>query len=244
MKIFKDLKKTHGFTKDSILIIGNLDGVHKGHQSIIKSAKKIANNQKSKIGVLLFDPHPRKFFNKHSPNFLLTQINERIKILGTYGIDYVMIIKFNKKISSMSPNAFCNQILLSGINMKDILVGKNFKFGKQRSGDYKYLLNFGKQNNFQVTPIKLMKTSPSLFKKTKMKIYSSTNIRELIKNGKMKLANDFLGNNYSITSKVIRGDQRGRQIGVPTANLKLKEHVAPKYGVSVSYTHLTLPTKA
>ena len=244
MKVFKNLNSsTYKYTTNSILIIGNLDGVHKGHQSIIKSAKRIANEQKSKIGVLLFDPHPRKFFNKHSPNFLLTQINERIKILGTYGIDYVMIIKFNKKISSMSPNVFCNQILLSGINMKNILVGKNFKFGKQRSGDYKYLLNFGKQNNFQVTPIKLLKTSPSLFKKTKMKIYSSTNIRELIKNGKMKLANDFLGNNYSVTSKVIKGDQRGRQIGVPTANLKLEEHVAPKYGVYAVKASLTKNSK-
>ena len=94
MKVFKNLNSsTYKYTTNSILIIGNLDGVHKGHQSIIKSAKKIANKQKSKIGVLLFDPHPRKFFNKHSPNFLLTQINERIKILGTYGIDYVMIIK-------------------------------------------------------------------------------------------------------------------------------------------------------
>ena len=101
MKVFTNFNSsTYKYTTNSTLIIGNLDGVHKGHQSIIESAKRIANEQKSKIGVLLFDPHPRKFFNKHSPNFLLTQINERIKILGTYGIDYVMIIKFNKKISS------------------------------------------------------------------------------------------------------------------------------------------------
>ena len=88
MKVFKILnKRSLNYTKKSVLIIGNLDGVHKGHQSIINSAKKIANKQKSKIGVLLFDPHPRKFFKKNSEGFLLTELNERLEILKSYGID-------------------------------------------------------------------------------------------------------------------------------------------------------------
>ena len=115
--------------------------------------------------------------------------------------------------------------------MKYILVGKNFKFGNKRSGDYKFLLNFGKENQFYVNSVKLLKTPNHLFNKTKMKIYSSTNIRKLISNGNVKLAKNFLGNNFSITSKVIKGDQRGRKIGVPTANLNINEYVAPKYGV-------------
>ena len=126
---------------------------------------------------------------------------------------------------------FCKKILLRGISMKYILVGKNFKFGNKRSGDYKFLLNFGKENQFYVNPVKLLKTPNHLFNKTKMKIYSSTNIRKLISNGNVKLAKNFLGNNFSITSKVIKGDQRGRKIGVPTANLNINEYVAPKYGV-------------
>ena len=232
MKVFKSLNRiTLNYTKNSVLIIGNLDGVHKGHQSIINSAKKIANKQKTKTGVLLFDPHPRKYFNKNIKSFLLTELNERLEILKSYGIDYAIIIKFNKRISSMTPNDFCKKILLRGISMKYILVGKNFKFGNKRSGDYKFLLNFGKENQFYVNPVKLLKTPNHLFNKTKMKIYSSTNIRKLISNGNVKLAKNFLGNNFSITSKVIKGDQRGRKIGVPTANLNINEYVAPKYGV-------------
>ena len=232
MKVFKSLNRiTLNYTKNSVLIIGNLDGVHKGHQSIINSAKKIANKQKTKIGVLLFDPHPRKYFNKNIKSFLLTELNERLEILKSYGIDYAIIIKFNKRISSMTPNDFCKKILLRGISMKYILVGKNFKFGNKRSGDYKFLLNFGKENQFYVNPVKLLKTPNHLFNKTKMKIYSSTNIRKLISSGNVKLAKNFLGNNFSITSKVIKGDQRGRKIGVPTANLNINEYVAPKYGV-------------
>ena len=143
MKVFKSLNRiTLNYTKNSVLIIGNLDGVHKGHQSIINSAKKIANKQKTKIGVLLFDPHPRKYFNKNIKSFLLTELNERLEILKSYGIDYAIIIKFNKRISSMAPNDFCKKILLRGISMKYILVGKNFKFGNKRSGDYKFLLDF------------------------------------------------------------------------------------------------------
>jgi riboflavin kinase/FMN adenylyltransferase len=93
------------------------------------------------------------------------------------------------------------------------------------------LVNFGKENQFYVNPVKLLKTPNHLFNKTKMKIYSSTNIRKLISSGNVKLAKNFLGNNFSITSKVIKGDQRGRKIGVPTANLNINEYVAPKYGV-------------
>jgi len=159
MKVFKSLnRRSLNYTKNSVLIIGNLDGVHKGHQSIINSAKKIANKQKTKIGVLLFDPHPRKYFNKNIKSFLLTELNERLEILKSYGIDYAIIIKFNKRISSMTPYDFCKKILLRGISMKYILVGKNFKFGNKRSGDYKFLLNFGKENQFYVNPVKLLKT--------------------------------------------------------------------------------------
>ena len=172
MKVFKSLnRRSLNYTKNSVLIIGNLDGVHKGHQSIINSAKKIANKQKTKIGVLLFDPHPRKYFNKNIKSFLLTELNERLETLKSYGIDYAIIIKFNKRISSMTPNDFCKKILLRGISMKYILVGKNFKFGNKRSGDYKFLLNFGKENQFYVNPVKLLKTPNHLFNKTKMKIY-------------------------------------------------------------------------
>ena len=111
MKIFKDLKKTYNFTKDSILIIGNLDGVHKGHQSIISLAKKLSKKKDAKVGVLLFDPHPRRYFKKDNKGFLLTQVDTRLEILKSYKIDYAIVLKFNKSIATMTPKLFCKKIL-------------------------------------------------------------------------------------------------------------------------------------
>tara|TARA_Y100000816_G_scaffold24922_1_gene16043 strand:+ start:1888 stop:2847 length:960 start_codon:yes stop_codon:yes gene_type:complete len=231
VKIFKDLKKTYNFTKDSILIIGNLDGVHKGHQSIISLAKKLSKKKDAKVGVLLFDPHPRRYFEKDNKGFLLTQVDTRLEILKSYKIDYAIVLKFNKSIATMTPKLFCKKILFSGIAMKNIFVGKNFRFGNKRSGDYRFLSNFGKEHSFNVTPINLVKTNKILHKKTKMKIYSSSNIRALIQKGEVKLANKFLGVPFTIVSRVMKGDQRGRTIGVPTANLKIDEYIQPNHGV-------------
>ena len=230
MKIIRNLKYSKNFTKNSVLIIGNLDGVHKGHQSVIKSAKKIAIKTDSRLGVLIFDPHPKVYFTKNN-NFLITELEQRIKILKEHDIDYVIVMNFDKKISSMSPNHFCEKILKNGIQMRHIFVGTNFKFGKSRSGDYKYINSFGKKNNFKLNPIKLIKTPSYLAKKTKCKIYSSSNVRKLISAGKLKHAKSLLGRNFEVVSKIIKGDQRGRTIKVPTANLNIDHYIKPKYGV-------------
>ena len=231
MKIFKDYKSIFKYTKNSILVIGNLDGVHKGHQQIIRSAKNISLKNKRKIGILLFDPHPKRYFRTSDKEFLLTDLSSRCEILENQKIDYVVILKFDKSIAHMTPDDFCNKILFSGIRMSHVFVGTNFRFGKKRSGDYKFLYSFGKKNNFTVKPIKLIKTSSSLSSKTNMKIFSSSNIRKLIVKGDIRNANKFLGRPWSVYSKVIPGDKRGRTIGIPTANLVLKDYINPKYGV-------------
>ncbi len=230
MKIIRSLQTSKKFTKDSVLIIGNLDGVHIGHQTIIKSAKKIAVKNNTYLGVLIFHPHPKAYFTKKN-NFLITQLDQRIEILKKQNVDYVIVMKFDKKISSMTPKNFCDKILKNGIQMNHIFVGSNFKFGKARSGDYKYLNSYGKKNNFKLTPIKLIKTSANLAKKTNCKIYSSTNVRKLISVGKPKHAKNLLGRSFVVYSKVEKGDQRGRTIKVPTANLNIDNYVKPKKGV-------------
>ena len=231
MRIFKTLKSISNYTKNSVLVIGNFDGVHKGHQKIIQSAKKIASKNNSAVGVILFDPHPKTFFNKNKKNFLLTNIENRYEILKSYGVDYVVVVRFSSNLSRMSPSNFCKKILSSGIKMNHVLVGKNFRFGNRRIGDYKFLKNFGVKNNFNVSPIDIFKLPKSYLAYVKKNAYSSSNIRRLINNGHIKLASRFLGRPWFIQGKVIKGDKRGRTIGIPTANISLDGYIFPKYGV-------------
>jgi riboflavin kinase/FMN adenylyltransferase len=231
MKVFTSYKSLKKYTKDSILLLGNFDGIHRGHQKIIESAKKIQSKENKKVGVLLFDPHPKIFFKKEKRNFLLTQINSRCEILKSYGLDYVIVLKFSSSVAKMTPNHFCKKILLEGIQMKHIFVGKNFKFGNNRSGDYQYLKDFGKKNNFSVSPVSIFKLPLSLAKNFNKKIFSSSNVRLAIESGKIRIANSMLGRPWFINGKVIKGDQRGRLIGFPTANIEIKDYSQPKYGV-------------
>ncbi len=231
MKIFKDYRLASKYTMNSVLVIGNLDGVHKGHQKIIRSARSIANKKSTKLGILLFNPHPKKYFDLYKDGFLLTDLESRFDILRDQKIDYVLVLEFNKNLSNMLPYDFCNKILFSGIKMSHIFVGTNFRFGKKRTGDYKFLYSFGKKKNFVVNPIKLIKTPLSISTKTQIKIFSSSNIRKLLSKGDVRNANKFLGRPWSVNSKVIKGDKRGRTIGIPTANLLINDYISPKYGV-------------
>ena len=231
MKVFNNYRLSSEYTKNSILVIGNLDGIHKGHQRIIKSAKDIAKKNNARVGILLFNPHPKKYFDSYKNGFLLTDLTNRFEILKEQKIDYVVVLGFNKSLANMLPKDFCNKILFSGIKMSHVFVGTNFRFGRKRVGDYKFLHSFGKKNGFIVKPIRLIKTPVSISKKTKLKIFSSSNIRKLISKGDIRNANKFLGRPWSISSKVIQGDKRGRTIGIPTANLLLKDYISPKYGV-------------
>ena len=231
MKIFRDYKSISKYTKNSTLVIGNFDGVHKGHQKIIESAKKIRSAKKNKIGVLLFDPHPKIFFKTENENFLLTDLDTRCKILKNYGVDFVIILKFSKLISKMSPNNFCSKILKNGIQMNHILVGKNFKFGNKRTGNYQFLEKYGVNNEFKVSPIDIFKLPKTLIKKIKKNTYSSSNVRSLISKGDVRSAAKLLNRPWYINGKVIEGDKRGRTIGFPTANISLEGYKQLCYGV-------------
>ena len=158
MKVFNNYRLSSAYTKNSILVIGNLDGIHKGHQRIIKSAKDIAKKNNTRVGILLFNPHPKKYFESNKNGFLLTDLDSRFDILKDQKVDYVVVLGFNKNLANMLPNDFCNKILYSGIKMSHIFVGTNFRFGRKRVGDYKFLHSFGKKKGFIIRPIKLIKT--------------------------------------------------------------------------------------
>ena len=204
---------------DVIVALGNFDGVHLGHQELIKECKK--HNYKS--GVVTFYPHPSIFLKK-IPNYpLLTPIDEKIKVFENMGIDYLIIIEFNNQMASMPKEEFID--FLKKLNIKSLVAGYDFTFGKMAEGDTRDL-----NANFEFYEVK-----KHIFDGVRV---SSTYIRELLDIGNVKEAAKLLGRPYSITGIVEYGNQKGRLIGFPTANINYKNYFLPKGGVySVTVIH-------
>ena len=209
-------------TNNCTLVIGNFDGLHKGHISILKEAIKFAKQKKLKTGLLTFDPNPKEFFLKDK-NFKIISLIEKQKILSKMKLDFLIIIKFNKIFSFLTAEKFIENIIYKKINCKYLYISKNFKFGFKRKGNLKTLKFF--ENKFGY---KSIITEP--YKKDK-KIISSTMIRKKISSGKINEVNKLLGRKWNIEGKVISGKKRGRKIGFPTCNLKLNNYVIPQLGV-------------
>ena len=222
LKLYKNVSvsKNH---KNSILLIGNFDGLHIGHQKLFNFAKKYKKKYKIKIGVLTFDPIPKMFFNKKLKNFKISNLNQKINSFDKFKIDFVVIKKFDKKFSKMNYIKFIDNILFKKLKPKYIFVSNNFRFGNKRQGNVNKLKLFEKKYNFKII-------NPKPLKK-KTKIISSTLIRKLISNGKINIVNKYLDRNWSIDGKVSVGRKMGRKIGFPTCNIKLNDYVIAKPGV-------------
>ena len=209
--------------KKSILLIGNFDGLHIGHQKLFSLAKKFKRKYKLKIGVVTFNPMPKMFFNKSIKNFRISSINEKKMILKNLGIDFIINKKFDKKFSKINADNFIKNILYKKIRAKYIFVSNNFRFGNKREGNVKKLIFSEKLFGFKV-----IKPKP-LIKKNK--IVSSTLIRKLLEKGHLKKANKLLNRNWSIEGVVEKGRQIGKKIGFPTCNIDIKDYVIAMPGV-------------
>ena len=222
MKLFKSTSISNNY-KNSVIAIGNFDGIHIGHKKVLNAAYKKAKKMKKKFGLLTFEPVPVMFFNKKILNHRLDTLPQKISSLKKEKLDFIIIQKFNKKFSKLSYKDFIRKILFKKIKCKYLYVSKNFKFGKKREGDVAKLKKFEKRFSY-----KTIITSPL---KKKKKTISSTIIRKLLQYGKIKKANYLLNRKWEIIGKVIKGSQRGRKIGFPTCNILLKQYVIPKFGV-------------
>ena len=222
MKLYKNFNilKNH---KGSIILIGNFDGVHVGHQRLFK----LANNYKKKfnlnIGVLTFEPMPKMFFNKGIKNFRISNINQKNKILKNLGVDFVITQKFDKKFSKIKSDFFIEEILSKKIEAKYIFVSNNFRFGNKREGDVSQLIK-----NEKIYDYKIIKPQPLILNQI---VISSTYIRSLLEKGNLKKTNKLLGRNWTIEGTVQKGRQQGKKIGFPTCNIDIKDYVIAKPGV-------------
>ena len=222
LKLYKNFSIPKNY-KNSILLIGNFDGLHIGHQKLFKLAKKYKKKYKVKIGVLTFDPIPKMFFNKELKNFKISNLNQKINCFKQYKIDFVIVKKFDKEFSKINYINFIDKILFKKLRPKYIFVSNNFRFGNKREGDVSKLKFSEKKYNFKII-------NPKPLKK-KNKIISSTLIRKLISNGKIHVVNKYLDRNWSIDGKVKVGRKMGRKIGFPTCNIELNDYVIARPGV-------------
>ena len=222
MKIYNNLNISNSH-KNSVIAIGNFDGIHKGHQKVLEQAKIKAKKNRLAIGIVTFEPMPVMFFNSKLKNHRINLLSQKIDQLKKLKIDFLIIIKFNKSFSSLSAEKFIKNIIFNKIRSKYVFVSKNFRFGKNRKGNIKTLKKFENAYNFK-TEI----TDPLLVSK---KTVSSTLIRKKISLSKIKEANKLLNRNWCIIGKVIKGKKRGRKIGFPTCNINLKNYIIPRLGV-------------
>ena len=222
IKIYKNFNiiKQH---KRSIILIGNFDGLHLGHQKLFKLAKNFKKKYSLNIGVLTFEPMPKMFFNNNLSNFRISNQKQKINSLKKHNVDFVIIKKFNKKFSKIKSTNFIKNILVSKLQAKFIFVSNNFRFGNRREGDVKQLIKYEKIFNYKIV-------KPKPLSKNK-KIISSSLIRNLLMKGKIKKANEFLNREWSIEGMVRKGRQLGKKIGFPTANIDIKDYIIAKTGV-------------
>ena len=222
MKVYNNpnLNKKHC---NGVIAIGNFDGLHLGHQKVIKEAKQKAKKNRIPFGVMTFEPVPVMFFNKRIKNHRINSFEQKKTQLKKLKLDFLIIVKFNKNFSTQSAEQFIKEIIFKKTKCQYLYVSKNFKFGFKRQGNIKTLKKFEKKYNF-----KNIVTKP--FKKSN-KIISSTLLRNKIRLGKIEEVNKLLNRNWSINGMVIKGQRRGHKIGFPTCNLKLRDYVVPKLGV-------------
>lgn len=216
MKVYRHFEGIQR-NENTVLTVGTFDGVHKGHQKIIQRLLDISNKENLRAVIVTMDPHPQITLQKKDkpPISLLTNINERIDAFRQFGINEVVVITFSYEFSQTPAEEFIRDYLYGKIGVKKMLVGYDHLFGKNRSGDSDLLGTLSKELNFEVERLDALVEQEI--------IISSTKIRNALAECNIELANDMLGYEYIVQGKVIRGDGRGKSIGVPTANIMLPD---------------------
>jgi riboflavin kinase/FMN adenylyltransferase len=206
------------------LTIGNFDGVHLGHKALLSRLLDAAKTRGIPSAVVIFEPHPREFFTPEQAPVRLTSLREKLELLAELGVDRVHICRFNKQFAQMSASSFIDA-LHQKLAVKYVLIGDDFRFGSDRSGDFALMEKVAGQQGFTVEAMHSV-----LFDGIRV---SSTAVRAALDSGNLRAATRFLGRPYSISGRVVHGDKLGREIGFPTANVQMKHNRPPLSGIFV-----------
>jgi len=210
-------------SRPNAVTIGNFDGIHLGHQAMLARLSARAASVGGAPTVLTFEPHPREIFTPDAAPSRLTTLREKLEILRNLGVAHVHVCKFTRPFAALSAEDFVRRILVEGLKARYVLVGDDFRFGAKRAGDFALLQALGKEYGFEAEALHTVEAAGQRA--------SSTAVREALAAGDMATAAQLLGRPYSISGRVVGGDQLGRKIGYPTANIQLKHNKPPVKGI-------------
>lgn len=206
-----------------VATIGSFDGVHLGHQAILRQLLAVARQHQLPAVVIIFEPQPHEFFSGDKAPARLMRLREKIQALLAAGVERVFCLQFNDALRSLSAEEFIEKILLEGLGIKHLVVGDDFRFGCDRRGNFALLQSVGAERGFEVTDTCTLEVDGVRV--------SSTRIRQLLEQGDFTGVEKLLGRPYSISGRIVYGQQLGRQLGVPTANVHLRRYKSPLHGV-------------
>lgn len=217
--------------RGAAVAIGAFDGVHRGHQAVIANAREAAQTLGVPLGVVSFDPHPRRWFQPDAAPFRLMTPDQMAAALEPLGVERLYLLPFDGEMAAMTDEGFARTVLAGGLGIRHAAVGFDFTFGKGRSGSPEALTGYGRELGFTVSVAERKDDADGLK-------LSSSAVREALKAGDMARAAAILGRPHAIAGEVIHGDKRGRTIGVPTANVDVSDYMRPAYGVYATRTRL------
>ncbi len=223
MRLIRGTKSLLARHRPCVATIGNFDGVHLGHQAVLTQLSEKAIELNLAATVIIFEPQPQEFFAANNAPARITRFREKYLALGRFSIDYVLALNFNRNLAEFSPEKFIQKVLVDGLGVKYLVVGDDFRFGKDRAGNFKTLQLAGDNFGFQVVHMQTFVVDNARV--------SSTLIRQALEKGDMSLASLYLGRNYRMSGRIAHGQKRGRTIGFPTANIFLRRKTTPISGV-------------
>jgi riboflavin kinase / FMN adenylyltransferase len=223
MKLLRGLINTPFFDDGCVVSIGNFDGVHLGHQKMLIELRETATRLRLPLVVIVFEPQPLEYFKGKEAPARVSRLRDKLHFLSLYGVDTILCLHFNQTLAESSPKAFVDKVLFEKLNAKYVMVGEDFRFGHKRCGDFNYLKTYAKSYDCEVMALPLINYED--------RRVSSTRIRAALNDGDLCLAKRLLGRDFSMFGRVAHGDKRGRELGIPTANIYLHRLVSPIQGV-------------
>ncbi|NWL79221.1 bifunctional riboflavin kinase/FAD synthetase [Pseudomonas taiwanensis] len=223
MQLVRGLHNLRPHHRGCVATIGNFDGVHRGHQAILKRLRERAAELGLPTCVVIFEPQPREYFGPDTAPVRLTRLRDKLELLAREGVDRVLCLAFNDRLRELSAAEFVHAVLVEGLGAKHLEIGDDFRFGCDRAGDFDFLLQAGEAEGFSVEAAATVELDG-------LRV-SSTRVRQALAEGDFVLAERLLGRPFTITGRVLHGQKLGRQLGTPTANVQLKRRRVPLNGV-------------
>lgn len=228
--VIRDGAAVPGGLKRGYVAIGNFDGVHRGHRAVLGAALARATKSAAPALALTFEPHPRTFFKPDAPVFRITPEEAKLRLLAANGLDGAVVLQFNRELASLTAEEFVAKILVGWLGIAGVAVGHDFHFGKQRQGTPEYLIEAGKRHGFEVEIVAPLKDGDAPV--------SSGKIREALIAGDIARARELLGHAWFVVGEVIHGEKRGRELGFPTANIRLDPFCQLRHAIYAVRVHI------